>query len=274
MKYKDLIEYANNNYKIKDYEEEAIYFLIEEEENISRSSLILKLNEEVKDYDLLKNKIDTYIYNNVPVQYITHSAYFYDSKFYVDQNVLIPRFDTEIVVEEAINLINRKYKNKMLRMIDVGTGSGCIAISLKKHIKNCIIDAIDISNEALKIAHKNAISNNVNINFIQNDLFSGIKIKYDVIISNPPYIEACEDVMDIVKLNEPSIALYSDDCGLYHYKKIIDQSIDILNDNGTIIFEIPDNKCDALIKYASIYYQNIYFKRDLNKQRRVLIIEK
>lgn len=274
MKYKEIIEYANNNHKIQDYEIDAIYFIIEEVNHINRSSLLLKLNDELENEEIIKKYIDKYIYDCIPVQYLLNCAYFYDSKFYVNEDVLIPRFDTEVVVDEAINIIKSEFKNKPIDIVDIGTGSGCIAISLAKNINYNSIDAIDISKKALDVASLNAKSNNVDINFIQNDLLIGINKLYDVIISNPPYIDKGEYVMEIVDKNEPKEALYSKDNGLYHYKRIIDESINNLKGQGILIFEIPDNKCDDIIKYAKVYYNNIEYKKDYNNQRRVLIIRK
>lgn len=270
MKYKELIEYANNNHKIKDYEKEAIYFLIQEVEGISRSELLMKLNDEVNNNELI-HYVDEYIYHNKPVQYLLHKAYFYDSYFYVDENVLIPRFDTEFVLEKTIELIKKKYNHK-IDICDLCTGSGCIAVILKKHI-DCDIDAIDISKEAILVAKKNIVLNNVDVKLIQNDLLDGIDKKYDIIISNPPYIDKDEYVMDIVYQNEPHLALFSEDKGLYHYKRIIDQSLNNLKDNGTLIFETPDNKCDMIKEYASRYYDDITYYKDFNNQRRIMIIE-
>ena len=274
MKYKEIIEYANNNRKILDYEIDAIYFIIEEVNHLKRSEILLKLDDEIDAEDKIKELVDKYIYDNIPVQYLLHCAYFYDSKFYVDENVLIPRFDTEVVVDEAINIIKSEYRERHIDIVDIGTGSGCIAISIAKCVECASIDAIDISNEALNIAKINAQNNNVDINFINNDLLEGIDKSYDIIISNPPYIEDEEYVMDIVKNNEPHIALFSADKGLYHYKRIIDESINHLKEKGIIIFEVPDNKCDDIISYASKYYKSCEYKKDYNNQRRVLIIRK
>lgn len=271
MKYKDLFKYSKDNNKNKDFEESAIYFLIEEVNQLKRHDIILKMNDDLDNENVLIELVDKYIKDNIPVQYLLNCAYFYGNKFYVDNNVLIPRFDTEILVEKAISLI--KQNNKKLRIVDIGTGSGIIAITLKLNCENVIVDAIDISACAIEVAKKNAKNMNVDINFINNDLLEGIDEKYDIIISNPPYIEIGEYVEDIVKNNEPSIALYSDDKGLYHYKKIIDASLNNLKEDGILLFEIPDNKCDALIAYASKYYNSCEYFRDFNNQRRVLLIK-
>ena len=146
----------------------------------------------------------------IPVQYIVGNVDFYGNIIRVDKNVLIPRFETELLVDKTIKRINKYFNNKLIRILELGTGSGCIAISLKKEI-NSIIDAIDISKEALSVAIDNAKINNVDINFMLADMTTYKDKKYDVIISNPPYIKEDELIMDMVKDNEPNIALYADD---------------------------------------------------------------
>ena len=145
--------------------------------------------------------------NKEPIQYIIGNVEFYGYKINVNKNVLIPRFETELLVEKTINYI-KKYYNKKIDIIDLGTGSGCIAITLKKEI-DCNMDALDISKKALEVAKNNAKLNDVEINFINKDMLTPLDKKYDVIISNPPYISYDEEIMDIVKNNEPNIALYA-----------------------------------------------------------------
>ncbi|MDY3933956.1 MAG: HemK/PrmC family methyltransferase, partial [Bacilli bacterium] len=171
----------------------------------------------------------------IPVQYIVGNVDFYGNIIRVDKNVLIPRFETELLVDKTIKRINKYFNNKLIRILELGTGSGCIAISLKKEI-NSIIDAIDISKEALSVAIDNAKINNVDINFMLADMTTYKDKKYDVIISNPPYIKEDELIMDMVKDNEPNIALYADDNGLYYYKKIIDNINYLTNDKYLICF--------------------------------------
>ena len=160
--------------------------------------------------------------NGEPVQYIVGNVNFYGNEIKVNKNVLIPRFETEELVEYTISYIKKMFKEK-INIIDLGTGSGCIAITLKKKI-NSNVSAIDISKEALEVAKENAKKNKVEIDFIQNDMLDNISNKFDVIISNPPYISKNEEIQDIVRKNEPSLALYADNEGLYYYEKIIKQS--------------------------------------------------
>ena len=157
MKYSELINYSKDiAFNNKDFEIEAIYFLIEEVMGISKCELILKSNEEIeKDkYDILKSVIEKYILENISVQYIIGHTYFYGYKFKVNENVLIPRFDTEVLVESVIEEIKKSFSDT-IRIVDIGTGSGCIAITLFKELNNVIVDAIDISLDALNVAKEN-----------------------------------------------------------------------------------------------------------------------
>ncbi len=145
--------------------------------------------------------------NGEPVQYIVGDVDFYGNIIKVNKNVLIPRPETEELVEKTYNLIKDLFPNKEINILDIGTGSGCIPISLKKLIPESIVTACDISEKALEVAKDNAKSNNTEITFINSDIFSNIKDKFDCIISNPPYIRYDEEIMDIVKNNEPHEAL-------------------------------------------------------------------
>ena len=159
--------------------------------------------------------------NGEPVQYIVGDVDFYGYKIKVDKRVLIPRFETEGLVEIALSYL----PNKNIDVIDLGCGSGCISIVLKDKLPNINITALDISKDALSLAKENAKINKVDISFINGDMTNILNKKYDCIISNPPYIAYDEDIMDIVKNNEPSIALYAKDNGLYFYKEILKNAI-------------------------------------------------
>jgi release factor glutamine methyltransferase len=268
MKYIDLF----NECKTYNKENEAFLYLFTEIAEMSRSQLYLNFNQEIDEdiYIKLRIAINQYVKDNKPVQYIIGYTYFYGLKMMVNPKVLIPRFETEEVVEKAIQ-IGRSFTNP--RIVDIGTGSGCIGITLKKHLPKASVMAIDISCDALEVAKTNANKNDVKIEFKENDLLSGISDKFDMIISNPPYIDEDEEVMDLVYDNEPHLALFSKNHGLYHYETILRQSTSVLNKNGVIIFEIAYNKKDEMIELANKYYKNIEVFKDIHNNDRIMIIQ-
>lgn len=209
----------------------------------------------------------------IPVQYIVGNVDFYGYNFKVNENVLIPRFETEELVEKTIKYIN-KYLNKKVDILDLGTGSGCIAITLKKEL-DCNVDAVDISPKALEIAKLNAKNNNVDITFYEGDMLNPINKIYDVIISNPPYIAYNEEIMDIVKNNEPHTALYAEDNGLKYYKDIISNANKYLKEKSIIAFEIGEKQGKLILEYAKNYFKDsiITVEKDMqNRDRFVFII--
>lgn len=232
--------------------------------------------EYLKKYLHDKSKLDEALKRleaGEPVQYIVGDTDFYGNIIKVNKNVLIPRRETEELVEKTLEYL-KKYFNTNLSILDIGTGSGCIPITLKKHLPYSKIDACDISPLALKVAKNNALCNNVDINFIESDIFSNIKNKYDCIISNPPYIREDEEIMPIVKNNEPHIALYAKDNGLYFYKEILKQAHEYLNEKFIIAFEIGDLQGSSIIELASKYFPGakIILEKDLQHFDRFIFI--
>ena len=217
-----------------------------------------------------KENIDR-LNNGEPVQYIVGNVSFYGNIIDVDKRVLIPRFETEELVENTVKYI-KKYNYKSI--VDIGTGSGCIAITLKKFFPEILVDAVDISKDALDVAKKNANKNNVNINFYEGNLLEPLSKKYDVIISNPPYIAYDEEIMDIVKNNEPHIALYASNNGLYYYEEILKNVYKYINNNGLIAFEIGYNQGEEIKKLASKYLNKYDFeiKKDMTGKDRMVFI--
>lgn len=213
--------------------------------------------------------VDKRVKTNCPLQYITGFAYFMGEKYFVDKNTLIPRPETEILVKACSKLVNKNSK-----VLDIGTGTGCIAIEIAK-ITNAKVDAIDISENALKIAQKNAKLHNVKCIFLKSDLFSNVKDKYDLIVSNPPYIPIKDiyKLSDVVKNYEPHDALFAnDEYGIEFYEKIIKTSVTFLNNNGFLCFEIGINQTDIVSKIlATKGFSEIKIIRDLNNIERVTI---
>ncbi len=217
------------------------------------------------------------LHKGEPVQYIVGDVDFYGNIIKVDKNVLIPRRETEELVEKTQIILKDIFKNNNIKILDIGTGSGCIAISLKKLLPNSNITGIDISKPALEIAKSNAILNNTEIEFIESDIFTNIKDKYDCIISNPPYLGENDFIMDIVKNNEPHLALYAKDNGLYFYKEILKQAKKFLNKTSIISLEIEETKKEDIINIAKEYFPNseIIAEKDLaHLDRFIFIINK
>lgn len=213
--------------------------------------------------------------NGESVQYIVGNVNFFGNEIYINRNVLIPRFETEELVDYTIKYAKKMFSHK-IDIVDLGTGSGCIAITLKKKLE-CNMTAIDISDKALEVARRNANKNNTEIRFIQNDMLDNISDQFDIIISNPPYISKEEEIMDIVKNNEPHIALYAKHNGLYFYEKILEQSKNNVKNKFLIAFEIGYQQGDTLKKLAQKYYPNadIFIQKDMQgKNRFLFIIEK
>lgn len=209
-----------------------------------------------------------------PIQYIIGNVDFYGNIIKVNENVLIPRFETELLVELTIKKIKQYFPDKSVDILDLGTGSGCIAITLKKNILSQV-DALDISENALEVAKYNAKYNNTDINFINADMTNYQEKQYDVIISNPPYIRYDEEIMPIVKDNEPSLALYASDEGLYFYKKIIDNIPFITKDKYLICFEIGYKQSVDIVNYANkkLNNINIYVEKDYSQKDRFIFID-
>ena len=212
------------------------------------------LKKYLKDKDM--NIAIKELESGIPVQYIVGNVDFYGYTFKVNKNTLIPRFETELLVEKTIKYIN-KYFNNEIKILDIGTGSGCIAITLNKLLDNSRVTAVDISKNALDVARENSKINNTDVNFIESDVFSDINDKYDVIISNPPYISYDEDIMDVVYNNEPHMALYADDNGLYFYDKILMECRKYLNDRFLIAFEIGYKQGNDILNIINKYFDNV-----------------
>ena len=241
----------------------------------TRQYLIVYDNEEVgkkEQWEYFVN-IDK-LTKGVPLQHITHTQEFMKMDFYVDENVLIPRPDTEILVEEVINIAKKMDKPKIL---DLCTGSGAIAISIAKNVPNAEVYAIDISEKALNVASKNAQRLETKVKFIKSDLFKNLKnMKFDIIVSNPPYIKK-EDIQylseDIKK--EPQIALDGGYDGLDFYRKISKQAIDYFKFGSFLCFEIGyDQKEDVTEIIEKLeHYKGTYCKKDLCGNDRIIITQ-
>ena len=245
--------------------------------NLSTPELILSKEREITNKDYKKyQKIEKKLNQGLPIQYILKKAYFYNKEYYVNKNVLIPRPETEVLVEKTNNLIKKEFKNQKINILDIGTGSGIIAIALYKLNNSYSITATDISKKALKVAKKNQKRHNTSIKFIKTDLYKGINEKFDVIISNPPYIEDNSDQVEKkVKENEPHIALFGGKEGLDYYERILKNIKQILKTKHLIAFEIGENQGKKIRKIINKYLpnDNVTVEKDYNGFDRYIFIK-
>ena len=209
-----------------------------------------------------------------PIEHITHQKEFMKLNFYVDENVLIPRQDTEVLVEEVMNIAKKIRAKKIL---DLCTGSGAIAVSLAKYLENVQLTALDISGKALDIAIANAKNNHVQdkITFVESNLFEELgQERYDIIVSNPPYIRRGEiDTLDKEVRREPRLALDGGEDGLDFYRNIIDKGYEYLKYGGYICLEIGYDQKEAVMQIIKDkkQYIGIYCKKDLYDHDRVIV---
>ena len=208
-----------------------------------------------------------------PLQYVMGFVNFYGNQFEIDERVLIPRFETEELVENTIHYIQELFTNPV-DIIDLGCGSGVIGLTLEKKVSTNSVDLIDISKEALEVTHKNCEKLNSKANIIQSDFFQNVDKKYDVIISNPPYIMEEEEIEEIVKENEPSLALYAGADGLDCYKEILNTIRPHMKDKCLIAFEIGCTQKDAITSLIQeiIPEGKVECKKDLSGKDRMLFI--
>ncbi|TXD46505.1 peptide chain release factor N(5)-glutamine methyltransferase [Polaribacter sp. IC073] len=256
------------------------FILMEEKLNLQRIDTVLKPDFLITAKNLtdLKNILKR-LQKEEPIQYILGNTEFYGLPFIVDKNTLIPRAETEELVEWILletSELRTKNEDKTLTILDIGTGTGCIPVSLAKNLQNTKISAIDISSEALKIAKQNAVLNNVEVDFIELNILEANKLpqQFDIIISNPPYVRELEKVAikNNVLENEPHLALFvTDENPLLFYNKIADLAKQQLSKNGLLFFEINQylgKETVAMLKEKG--FINIELKKDLFENDRMI----
>ena len=228
-----------------------------------------------------EDKVETYkkevlaLEEGKPLQYVIGNVNFYGNKFYINENVLIPRFETEELVEYTTEYI-KKFFTEPVDIIDLGCGSGVIGLTLEQKVSTNSVDLIDISEKALEVTKINKENLNSKANLIQSDMFENITKKYDVIISNPPYIKTTEEIEDIVLNNEPHLALFAGEDGLDCYKKIINNLSNHMKDRCLVAFEIGMTQAGDITNIAKEVLVNIKIevKKDLSDKDRMLFIFK
>ena len=250
--------------------------LLQKALGVDRLYILLNLDKDLsEDEEKTFNKFIEERLNNRPIAYIVGNREFMGLDFYVQEGVLIPRPDTEVLVEEVIELAKDKGQ---IEILDIGAGSGAITVSLAKYLENAKLTSVDISEIALEIGKKNAISNNVEdrINFVKSDLFSSLNKnqKFDIIVSNPPYIkrEVIDTLDKQVKDFEPYNALEGGIDGLDFYRAITTQAKDYLKEGGVLAYEVGHDQSEDVSKLMEMDgYTNIYTRKDLQQIDRVVI---
>lgn len=264
--------------------ESFFYLILEERHQLKRIDLALNpdLSFSIEEIQLW-NSILEQLKKELPIQYLLGKTSFYGLEFEVNENVLIPRPETEELVEWIIESQKSKVKSQKIKILDIGTGSGCIAISLAKNIPNAQVYAIDVSETALATAKKNAENNDVNVTFISKNILEvitlsaveGIDQQFDIIVSNPPYVRELEkrEIKKNVLDNEPHLALFVDDNdALVFYRKIAELALQNLSPNGLLFFEINQylgkETVDLLEK---MNFKNIELRKDIYDNDRMIL---
>lgn len=276
MNIKQALEEAKNILKSNNFEDSNIIAKELLSYVLKKDKVYLTINSDTALTDTEYAEFTKYIEQIIdgkPLQYITQKQEFMGMDFFVNEDVLIPQPDTEILVETVLDICKR-YGNQSLRILDLCTGSGAIAISLSK-ILNTQVFASDVSIKALKVAEKNNVMNNTKVEFIESNLFEKINgEKFDIIVSNPPYIKN-EEIKLLSKQvqNEPYIALSGGEDGLDFYRKIIDEAYKYINKNGYLCLEIGYDQKEDLIKLIkqneNYEYENCI--KDLSNNDRCII---
>ncbi|NLG81105.1 MAG: peptide chain release factor N(5)-glutamine methyltransferase [Bacilli bacterium] len=279
MTVRELLEYGNRKAHAFNKEESAIKLLLMHFLQKESYELIMMMNEEVdkEKEDAFKQGVELYVEKGIPVQHIMGYVYFYGYKFMVGKDVLIPRFETEELVANVLMAYDDFFNGQEVDVVDIGTGSGAIAISLALEEPNMRVDATDISADALEVARQNAANLGVNVNFYLGDLLEPlIKLgkKYDILVSNPPYIPEDEYVEDLVKNNEPHLALFGGKDGTAYYELILKDAKHVLKKRSIIAFEHGWNQKMKLSELINKYFPDSQYEtiNDINGKDRITII--
>ena len=260
-------------------EKEAVKLLVLELSGMNGATFFANLNTDIPKEleEKFNDAINKYINDKIPVQHIIGYSYFYGYKMKVCDKVLIPRPETEELVSYVMQTYDMVFDGLDVDVVDIGTGSGAIAIALAKEEPHFNVKASDISSEALEVAKENASLNEANVEFLQGDMLNPFierGYKFDVLVSNPPYIPDDEYVEDIVKNNEPHVALFGGVDGMHFYDIILSNAKKILKEKNIILFEHSHSKKQEMLALANKYFPNAKSEviKDLNGKDRFTII--
>lgn len=275
MTYNKLLKEAEKKIEKQGLEYTVAKILLTHVAKLSLQELYFNIDKKV-DKAIIKEfneSLDKYLIDLMPVQYITGIQPFYGYDFIVNEYVLIPRYETEELVEYLIHYIDEIFEDNSIDIVDIGTGSGCIGITLSKEIPNAKVTVTDISNKALEVAKMNSEKLKSEVVIIESDLYQNLENKkFDVIVSNPPYIPNNEGIGPTVK-HEPKISLYGGIEGLDFYDEIIKQAPNYLKDKGIIAFEHAYNKAKEIKQMILNAFPKakVYQHKDLSKKDRITV---
>ena len=250
-----------------------LMYMLDESSQLFSNSLSEQMSKENEEKYF--SLIEKHIKEDVPLSHLVGFEYFYDRKFKVTKDVLSPRMETEELIYKVIEYVKKTNKNN-LKILDLCTGSGIIAITIKKELEQVSVDVIasDISEEAIEVAKENAKFHDATIKFIKSDIFNNIDDKFDIIVSNPPYIDRKDEVImqnNVLKY-DPHLALFAEEEGLYFYRKIIEQAKDYLKENGVMFFEIGYDQKDKIIQLADMNEYSAKVYKDINGRDRMAFL--
>lgn len=277
MKLQALIQKAQALAIEKDREESAVILLLEHVTSLKTNQLFLRMQEEVEEkieqgfWALFKKCLD----ENIPVQYLVGYSCFYGYDFIVNEHVLIPRFETEELVENILYRYDQYFKGQTVDVCDLATGSGCIGISLALEEKHMRVVATDISSEALEVARENNDKLGADVTFLKGDMLEPLQgRRFDIFVSNPPYIPEDEPVMSLVKENEPNLALFGGKDGMKFYRIILSGVKPFLKDRAILCFEHGYDKKEEMLKLAAQYFEDarVEVLKDLEGKDRMTFI--
>ena len=276
--YNQLIHEYRNKFYEKGLSPETVKAFIFELCNEYSINLYLDLDKEADERVMKKfNEGIGRLLNNEPLNYVLGYSYFYGYRLTVNKNVLIPRYETEELVGLILGKYDEFFNEKSINICDVGTGSGAIAIALKKEEDNLNVYASDISEEALEVAKKNADNNNALIHFMCGSMLDPYiekNIKVDILVSNPPYIKTIENIESSVYDFEPHVALFGGEDGLKFYREIFEKASDVVNPHGLMFFEMGYDLKDALTNLSKSCFPDAEIEvfKDINNKDRMLMI--
>ena len=250
-----------------------LMYMLDESPQLFSNSLSKQLSKEEEDKYF--SLIEKHIKEDVPLSHLAGFEYFYDRKFKVTKDVLSPRMETEELIYKVIEYIKSINKNN-IKILDLCTGSGIIGITLGKELESKSLEVVasDISEEALKVAKENAIMNEAEVKFIQSDIFENINEKFDIIVSNPPYIAYNDKITmeDNVLNYDPHLALFAEEDGMYFYREIVENAKEYLEEDGVVFFEIGYDQREKILKLANDNGFKAEVYKDINGRDRMAIL--